>query len=110
MVIPLLGMCVWLCKGVHMCTCAHVRVLVLMCVRVCVHINVALVRVRVRVRVRVPVPVRMCVHARACEHLSTGMSVFPYARRPRARAQARVHTRVCKSTGTIMCMRVHTRS
>jgi len=48
-----------------------------MCVRVCVHINVALVRVRVRVRVRVPVPVpvRMCVHARACEHLSTGMSV-----------------------------------
>ena len=45
MVIPLLGMCVWLCKGVHMCTCAHVRVLVLMCVRVCVHINVALVRV-----------------------------------------------------------------
>ena len=106
MVIPLLGMCVWLCKGVHMCTCAHVRVLVLMCVRVCVHINVALVRVRVRVRV----PVRMCVHARACEHLSTGMSVCPYARRPRARAQARVHTRICKSTSTMMCTRVHSRS
>ena len=100
MVIPLLGMCVWLCKGVHMCTCAHVRVLVLMCVRVCVHINVALVRVRV------PVPVRMCVHARACEHLSTGMSVCPYARRP----HARVRTRVCKSTSTMMCTRVHSRS
>ena len=87
-----------------MCTCAHVRVLVLMCKRVCVHINVALVRMPVRVPVRVPV--RMCVHARACKHLSTGMSVCPYARRP----HARVRTRVCKSTSTMMCTRAHSRS